>query len=57
MKGYRYGKMNIPPGKTPTLVFPGYDDGAEWAVPAFDPATGIMYINANEMVNVQTNGR
>ncbi|HNP23318.1 MAG TPA: PQQ-binding-like beta-propeller repeat protein [Panacibacter sp.] len=53
MKGYRYGKMNIPPGKTPTLVFPGYDGGAEWGGPAFDPATGIMYINANEMVNVQ----
>lgn len=53
MKGYRYGKMNIPPGKTPTLVFPGYDGGAEWGGPAFDPATGIIYINASEMANVQ----
>lgn len=53
MKGYRYGKMNIPPGKKPALVFPGYDGGAEWGGPAFDPATGILYINASEMANVQ----
>ena len=49
MKGFRYGNMFIPPGKTPSLVFPGYDGGAEWGGPAFDPETGILYVNANEM--------
>jgi quinoprotein glucose dehydrogenase len=32
-----------------TVVFPGLDGGAEWGGPAYDPATGILYINANEM--------
>ena len=32
-----------------TIIFPGYDGGAEWGGPAVDPETGIIYINANEM--------
>jgi quinoprotein glucose dehydrogenase len=32
-----------------TVVFPGFDGGAEWGGPAVDPETGIIYINANEM--------
>lgn len=32
-----------------TVVFPGYDGGAEWGGPAVDPATGVIYINSNEM--------
>jgi quinoprotein glucose dehydrogenase len=32
-----------------TLVFPGYDGGAEWGGSAFDPETGLLYVNANEM--------
>ncbi|MEP6750471.1 MAG: c-type cytochrome, partial [Bacteroidota bacterium] len=32
-----------------TLEFPGLDGGAEWGGPSFDPQTGILYINANEM--------
>jgi len=32
-----------------TVIFPGYDGGAEWGGPAFDPATGWLYVNANEM--------
>lgn len=32
-----------------TIVFPGFDGGAEWGGPAVDPETGIIYINANEM--------
>jgi quinoprotein glucose dehydrogenase len=49
MAGYRYGNMFIPPGKKPSLIFPGYDGGAEWGGPAVDQQTGIMYVNANEM--------
>ena len=33
-----------------TVVFPGFDGGAEWGGSAVDPATGILYLNANEMV-------
>jgi len=32
-----------------TLVFPGFDGGAEWGGPAVDPQTGILYVNSNEM--------
>ena len=32
-----------------TVVFPGFDGGAEWGGPAVDPKTAIIYINANEM--------
>ncbi len=35
--------------KAGTVVLPGLDGGAEWGGPAFDPATGILYVNANEM--------
>ncbi len=31
-----------------TVIFPGYDGGAEWGGPAVDPH-GILYVNANEM--------
>ena len=32
-----------------TIIFPGFDGGAEWGGPAVDPATGVLYVNANEM--------
>jgi glucose dehydrogenase len=32
-----------------TILFPGFDGGAEWGGPAVDPETGIVYINSNEM--------
>ena len=34
---------------TQTVVFPGFDGGAEWGGSAFDPGTGLLYVNANEM--------
>jgi len=33
-----------------TVVFPGFDGGAEWGGPAIDPVHQILYVNANEMV-------
>lgn len=32
-----------------TVLFPGFDGGAEWGGPAVDPRTAILYVNANEM--------
>lgn len=32
-----------------TVMFPGYDGGAEWGGPAFDPETNIIYINSNDV--------
>jgi len=33
-----------------TVIFPGFDGGAEWGGPAIDPAHGVIYINETEMV-------
>ena len=32
-----------------TVIFPGYDGGAEWGGSAFDPETGLLYVNANDL--------
>lgn len=32
-----------------TVVFPGFDGGAEWGAPAVDPRTGVIYVNANDV--------
>jgi quinoprotein glucose dehydrogenase len=32
-----------------TVIFPGFDGGAEWGGPAVDPETGILYVNANDI--------
>jgi quinoprotein glucose dehydrogenase len=33
----------------PTVVFPGFDGGAEWGGSAFDPATSLLYVNSNDI--------
>lgn len=45
----RYGDPFLLPGLQPQLLLPGFDGGAEWGGPAFDPATGLLYVNANQM--------
>ena len=32
-----------------TVVFPGYDGGAEWGGPAVDPVAKVLFVNENEM--------
>src|SRR6202030_2687721 len=32
-----------------TVIFPGFDGGAEWGGSAFDPESGILYVNSNDM--------
>ncbi len=32
-----------------TVIFPGFDGGAEWGGSAADPQTGILYVNANDL--------
>jgi quinoprotein glucose dehydrogenase len=38
-----------PPSAQGTILFPGMDGGGEWGGVAFDPNSGLMYVNANEM--------
>jgi quinoprotein glucose dehydrogenase len=41
--------MYDPPNTRGTIIFPGVDGGGEWGGPAFDPQTGLLYVNSNEM--------
>lgn len=48
LKQYKTQKF-APPSKEGTVIFPGYDGGAEWGGAAADPKDGIIYVNSNEM--------
>ncbi len=41
--------MFTPTSLQGTIIFPGFDGGAEWGGQAFDPETGMLYVNVNEM--------
>jgi quinoprotein glucose dehydrogenase len=43
----------LPPSREGTIIFPGFDGGAEWGGAATDP-DGILYVNANEMAWILT---
>ncbi|MEP6783777.1 MAG: c-type cytochrome, partial [Acidobacteriota bacterium] len=49
----RFRKMRsgflTPPSLEGTIVFPGFDGGAEWGGTAFDPESGLLFVNSNEM--------
>ncbi|MEM7147805.1 MAG: PQQ-binding-like beta-propeller repeat protein [Verrucomicrobiota bacterium] len=42
------GPLYTPPSIQGTLTTPGHQGGAEWGGGAFDPATGVLYVNVNE---------
>jgi quinoprotein glucose dehydrogenase len=33
----------------PTVVFPGFDGGAEWGGSAYDSRSGLLFVNANDL--------
>jgi quinoprotein glucose dehydrogenase len=41
--------MFEPPSLQGTIVFPGFDGGAEWGGVAFDEGSGLLFVNSNEM--------
>lgn len=43
------GPQFTPPSLAGTILLPGYDGAAEWGGQAFDPETGLYYVNSNEM--------
>ncbi len=40
--------MFTPPSTRGTVLMPGTDGGAEWGGAAFDPESGLLYVNSNE---------
>lgn len=49
LAAYKHDHMFNPPSLSGTVILPGLDGGAEWGGPSYDPETGVLYINANEM--------
>jgi quinoprotein glucose dehydrogenase len=49
LKKLRSGPQFTPPSREGTIVFPGFDGAAEWGGAAWDPETGLLYVNSNEM--------
>lgn len=43
-----------PPSLRGTLMFPGFDGGAEWGGNAVDPASDLLYVNSNEVPWIMT---
>lgn len=49
LSGIRTGNLFNPPGTQGTVIFPGFDGGAEWGGAAVDPFHSVLYVNANIM--------
>jgi quinoprotein glucose dehydrogenase len=49
LASYKNDHLFNAPSFQGTIVFPGLDGGGEWGGPSFDPETGLLYVNANEM--------
>jgi len=53
-RSLRSGPLFTPPSLQGTVVMPGFHGGANWSGAAFDPETGLLYVNGNNMPNVLT---
>jgi len=49
LREVRSGGQFVPPSTEGTVIYPGFDGGAEWGGSAFDPETRLLYVNSNEM--------
>jgi quinoprotein glucose dehydrogenase len=49
LRRVRSGGQFVPPSTQGTVIFPGFDGGAEWGGSAFDPESRLLYVNSNEM--------
>jgi quinoprotein glucose dehydrogenase len=53
LKTYKKNRFAAP-SKEGTVIFPGFDGGAEWGGAAADAQDGILYVNSNEMAWILT---
>lgn len=49
LKKLRYGKKYLPPTLEGTVTTPGFHGGATWSGASFDPTTGLLYVNTNNV--------
>ncbi len=50
----RAGNIYTPPSVQGTLIYPGFNGGANWGGASVDPENGLLFINSNENVNWMT---
>jgi quinoprotein glucose dehydrogenase len=54
LRTIRGGPAFNPPSRGGTVVIPGYHGGANWSGASFDPKTGWLYVNSNNVPNIIT---
>ncbi len=54
LRKIRGGPAFNPPSTQGTVVIPGYHGGANWSGASFDPTTGLLYVNSNNVPNIIT---
>jgi quinoprotein glucose dehydrogenase len=54
LKKIRGGPAFNPPSQQGTVVVPGFHGGANWSGASFDPKTGLLYVNSNNVANIVT---
>ena len=54
LRKIRSGSIYNPPSFQGTVVVPGFHGGSNWSGASFDPTTGILYVNSNNVPFVVT---
>jgi len=49
---FKSGFVFTPASRNGTITMPGHQGGVEWGGGAFDPATDVLYVNANEIPSI-----
>ena len=52
LRTIRCGPAFNPPSLQGTVVVPGFHGGATWSGASFDPTTGMLYVNSNNVPNI-----
>jgi quinoprotein glucose dehydrogenase len=54
LRTIRGGPAFNPPSRQGTVAIPGFHGGANWSGASFDPTTGLLYVNSNNVPNIIT---
>jgi quinoprotein glucose dehydrogenase len=54
LRKIRSGPAFNPPSLQGTVVIPGFHGGSTWSGASFDPTTGLLYVNSNNVLNIIT---
>jgi len=54
LRTIRGGPAFNPPSPQGTVVSPGFHGGANWSGASFDPTSGLLYVNSNNVPNIIT---